>query len=156
MEYPRGEWIAKGIDPAALPDDLDVPERVPGLFTTELPDGLKVFDQIRVSADGTDLDIRFIVLGAVEPRSGLLYVLDPGTGEVLQFDPSSVAVRGVNSNYRWFVEFLRRLAAAAESAGTADVRTVLNRGMRFTLRAVDDRAFEAGAWWPKVFSTLGS
>jgi hypothetical protein len=156
MEYPRDEWIAEGIDPEALPDDIEVPESLPGLFTTELPEGLKVFDRIRVSADSTDLDIRFIVLGAVEPGSDLLYVLDPGTAEVLQFDPSRVAVREVNSNCRWFIEFLRRIAAAAESTGAAEVRAVLNRGMRSTLRAVDERAFEEGAWWPKVFSTIGS
>ena len=156
MEYPREAWIAKGIDPATLPDDLEVPDDVPGLFSSELPEGLRVFDRIRVSADDTDLDISFIVLGTVEPQSSLLYVLDPERAEVLQFDPSAVAVRGVNSNYRWFVEFLRRIGAAVESAGTADVRAVLNRGMRFTLRAVDERAFETGAWWPKVFSTLGS
>jgi hypothetical protein len=156
MEYPREAWLAKGISAAALPDDLDVPDGVPGLFTTVLPEGLTVFDQIQVTADGTDLDVRFIVLGAVEPGSGLLYVLDPGTGEVLQFDPSNVAVRGVNSSYRWFVEFLRRIGAAVEATGAADVRAALNRGMRFTLRAVDERAFEADAWWPKVFSTLGS
>ncbi|WP_026924957.1 SUKH-4 family immunity protein [Glycomyces arizonensis] len=156
MEYPREAWIAKGIDPAALPDDLEVPDGVPGLFSTELPEGLRAFDQIRVSADGTDLDVKFIVLGAVEPQSSLLYVLDPASAEVLQFDPAAVAVRGVNSNYRWFVEFLRRIGAAVESASAADVRAVLNRGMRFTLRAVDERAFEEGAWWPKVFGTLGS
>ncbi|MFB9662851.1 SUKH-4 family immunity protein [Glycomyces mayteni] len=155
MEYPREAWIAKGIPAASLPDDLDVPESVPGLFSAELPGGLKVFDQIQVSADGTDLDVRFIVLGAVGPGSSLLYVLDPGTAEVLQFDAANPAVRGVNANYRWFVEFLRRIAAAVEAGGAPDAGAVLNQGMRFTLRAVDEKAFEDGAWWPKVFSTIG-
>ncbi|GAA1688505.1 hypothetical protein GCM10009830_40140 [Glycomyces endophyticus] len=155
MRFPRDAWIAAGMDPSSLPDELDVPEHVPGLFTAELPDGLAVFDRIRISAEGTDLDIRFIVLGAVGPQSALLYVLDPATGEVLQFDPDRTAVRGVNANYRWFVEFLRRIGAAVEAAGAADAGAVMNRGMRFTLHAVDPRAFEADAWWPKVFSTLG-
>lgn len=155
MKYPRDAWIAKGIPAASLPDELDVPESLPEVFSTELPDGLEVFDQIRLSADGTDLDVRFIVLGAVGPGSGLLYVLDPGTAEVLQFDAANTAVRGVNSNYRWFVEFLRRIGAAVEATGARDAKAVFNQGMRFTLRAVDERAFEEGAWWPKVFSTIG-
>ncbi|MDA1363111.1 SUKH-4 family immunity protein [Glycomyces luteolus] len=154
MKFPREAWIAAGINPASLPDDTDVPDRVPGLFTTQIPGNVNVFDTIALSAEGTELDLRLIVVGTFEQAPNLLYVLDPYTGQVLQFDPSSVQVRGVNSTYRWFIEFLKRVSHAMASAGTEDPGTVLTTGLKFTLRAVDDTAFEAGAWWPMVFKQL--
>ncbi|WP_100445341.1 SUKH-4 family immunity protein [Glycomyces xiaoerkulensis] len=156
MRYPRDLLVSKGIDPNSLPEDDEVPDRVPALYTTELPGDLTAFDTIQLSAEGTDLDVRLIVVGAVDQTPSMLYVIDPGTGEVLQFDPSSVAVRGVNSNYRLFVACLGRIAWAMETANTEEVGRVLNAGMRYTLRAVDDTAFEEGAWWPLVFERFES
>lgn len=155
MRFPRDQWIAAGMDAASLPEEADIPERVPDLYTTTTPGNLNIFDTIQLSADGTDLDVELIVVGAVEQTPSLLYVLDPNTGQVLQFDPSTVNVRGVNSSYRMFIACLVRIAWALESTGTEDVGTVLNTGMRYTLRAIDDAAFESGAWWPLVFNRLG-
>jgi hypothetical protein len=156
VKFPRAQWISDGIDPAQLPDDDEVPGHVPGLYTNQISGNLTVFDTIQLSAEGTDLDVRLTVLGAFERAPHLLYVLDPATGQVLQFDPANVAVRGVNSTYRWFIEFLKRLAHAMESTGTNDPGTVLTIGMKFTLRAVDDAAFEQDAWWPLVFQQFAS
>jgi hypothetical protein len=156
MRFPRDQWTSAGIDPRWLPDDDDVPDRVPGLYTNQISGKLNVFDTIQLNAEDTDLDVRLIVIGAFEQAPSLLYVLDPNTGRVLQFDPSAVAVRGVNSTYRWFIEFLNRLSYAMESADTDDPSAVLSTGLKFTLRAVDDTAFEAGAWWLFVFKQLAS
>lgn len=155
MRFPRDQWIAAGVAAESLPEESDVPDRVPLLYTTETPGNLNVFDTIQISAEGSDLDVKLIVVGAVEQTPNLLYALDPNTGQVLQFDPSAARVRGVNSSYRMFIACLNRLLWAMESAGTEDAATVLNTGMRYTLRAIDDAAFEAGAWWPLVFSRLG-
>nr|WP_162181665.1 SUKH-4 family immunity protein [Glycomyces tenuis] len=125
------------------------------LYTTEISGNLNAFDTIRLSTESSDLEVKLIVVGAVEQSPSLLYVIDPGTGEVLQFDPSTVDVRGVNSSYRMFIACLNRISWALESAGTEDISTVLNTGMRYTLKAIDDTAFEEGAWWPLVFSRLG-
>jgi len=151
MKFPRTQWITDGVNPTWLPDDDEVPDRVPGLYTNQISGNLNIFDAIQLSAEGTDLDVRLTVLGAFEQAPHLLYVLDPATGQVLQFDPANVAVRGVNSTCRWFIDFLNRLSHAMESTGAQDAGPVLTTGMKFTLRAVDDAAFETGAWWPLVF-----
>jgi hypothetical protein len=154
MDYPREKLIDRGLDPAALPEDLDgLPESIPQLYTSVLPEGLAPFNMIRLTAEGTDLDVRLIVVGAVEGTPSLLYTIDPNSGEVVQFDTVNNSVRGVNSSYRSFVEFLRRIAFALEMSG-ADVASIMNRGMRFTLRAVDERAFDEAEWWPLVFENL--
>ena len=154
MKFPRDAWTTAGIDPVSLPDEEEIPDRVPGLYTVQTPGNVSIFDTIALTAEGTDLHLRLIVVGAVDQTPNLLYVLDPDTGQVLQFDPGSVNVRGVNSTYRWFIESLKRVSHAMESAGTHDLAPVLTMGLKFTLRAVDDTAFEAGAWWPLVFERL--
>ena len=156
MDYPREKLIDRGLDPAALPEDLEgLPDSIPQLYTSTLPEGLAPFNMIRLTAEGTDLDVRLIVVGAVEGSPSLLYTIDPNTGEVLQFDTVNNNVRGVNSSYRTFVEFLRRVAFALEMSGAADVASIMNRGMRFTLRALDERAFDEAEWWPLVFDSIG-
>jgi hypothetical protein len=42
-----------------------------------------------------------------------------------------------------------------ESTGTDNVGAVLNQGMRHTLRAIDEAAFQAGSWWPLAFQNFG-
>jgi hypothetical protein len=152
MDYPRERLVERGVAADSLPEDLDgLPETISQIYTSRLPEGLAPFDMVRLTAEGTDLDVRLIVVGGVDGSPGLLYAIDPVNGEVLQFDTDSNRVRGVNSSYRWFVEFLRRIGFAYEMEGEGDLANVMNRGMRFTLRAVDERAFEPGAWWPLVF-----
>ncbi|MCC3763966.1 SUKH-4 family immunity protein [Glycomyces sp. TRM65418] len=155
MDFPREKLIEGGVAPESLPEDLEgLPESIPRIYTSRLPEGLAPFNMIRLTAEGTDLDVRLIVVGAVEGSPGLLYAIDPNTGEVLQFDTDSNEVRGVNSSYRWFVEFLRRIGFALEMSETDDIGSIMNRGMRFTLRALDERAFDEAEWWPLVFERL--
>jgi hypothetical protein len=157
MDFPRERLIERGIAPESLPEDLEgLPESIPQIYTSaELPEGLAPFNMIRLTAEGTDLDVRLIVVGAVEGSPELLYAIDPNTGEVLQFDTVGNQVRGVNSSYRWFVEFLSRIGFALEMSEADDIASIMNRGMRFTLRALDERAFDDAEWWPLVFERLG-
>lgn len=155
MDFPRERLIERGVAPESLPEDLEgLPESIPGIYTAALPKGLAPFDMIRLTAEGTDLDVRLIVVGSVEGSPDLLYTIDPNTGEVLQFDTGGNVVRGVNASYRWFVEFLRRIGFALEMSETDDLASIMNRSMRFTLRALDERAFDEAEWWPLVFERL--
>lgn len=155
MDYPRERLIDRGLDPDALPEDLEgLPDSIPRLYTSLLPEGLSPFDVIRLTAEGTDLDVRLIVVGAVEGSPNLLYTIDPNTGEVVQFDTVNNSVRGVNTSYRFFVEFLRRIGFALDMTGADDLASIMNRSMRFTLRALDERAFDEAEWWPLVFERL--
>ena len=37
MRFPRDQWITDKIDPTWLPDDNDVPDQVPRLYTHQIP-----------------------------------------------------------------------------------------------------------------------
>jgi hypothetical protein len=156
VDYPRERLIDRGLDPDALPEDLvGLPDSILGLYTSQLPEGLAPFDMIRLTAEGTDLDVRLIVVGAVEGSPNLLYTIDPNTGEIVQFDTVNNSVRGVNTSYRYFVEFLRRIGFALDMTGADDLASIMNRSMRFTLRALVERAFDEAESWPLVFEERG-
>ncbi|NUQ88506.1 MAG: hypothetical protein HOQ43_08595 [Glycomyces artemisiae] len=155
MELPRAGLLELGVPAAGLPEDDWVPRLVPGVYDADgAPEPLQPFAVIELQAGDVTVDMRLILLGTVPGSANLLYVLDPASGEVLQFDRRSRGVRGVNSSYRWFVEFLWQIEAAKKQRGAADLAGVLNPGLRATLRSVDPFAFQAEQWWPAVWREL--
>ncbi|THV40936.1 SUKH-4 family immunity protein [Glycomyces buryatensis] len=155
VTFPREQWIADGIAPDSLPPGTDVPSALDQLFTTTLPDSVPLFATIELSADGTDLAVRLIVLGAVADSPGILYVLDPVRSEVLQFAPAVNSVRGVNTTYRDFVDFLQRINTELDRCD-GDFAKALGDDLRQTLKSIDPQAFEPGNWWPMVFERLSN
>ncbi|MFK3981668.1 SUKH-4 family immunity protein [Micromonospora sp. NPDC050397] len=155
IPYPRDAWLEGGFDERMLPVGDQIPLDVAVVYTAYLPGSIGLFDTIQLSSEDGSLDIRLIVVGAVADNTNLLYVLDPGTGEILQFDLEEQDVQGVNSDFRSFVEFLYQFALFVEAdegqPGRAERALVLGE----TLRGIDPNAFAEDGWWPLVLKQLG-
>jgi hypothetical protein len=156
VPYPREEWIEDGHPAAALPDGDEIPIDVEVVYTAYLTGRIELYDRIRLTTEDGKLDIPLIVVGAVQDDSNLLYVLDPKTGEVLQFDLKQQEVQGVNTNFRCFVEFLYHFAQFVEADEGKRGRAARAASLRETLRRIDPNAFQDGGWWPMVFDQLMS
>nr|BFF24643.1 hypothetical protein GCM10025732_26080 [Glycomyces mayteni] len=155
MELPRAGLLELGVPAAGLPEDDWVPRLVPGVYDADgAPEPLAPFALVQLQAGGVAVDARLVLLGTVPGSANLLYVIDAGSGEVLQFDRRSRGVRGVNSSYRWFVEFLWQIEAAKKQRGADEIADVLSPGLRATLGTVDPFAFQAEQWWPAVWREL--
>lgn len=155
MEMPRRGLVDLGVPERDLPDDDWVPRRLDGVYDADaIPQPLRPFSVIQLKAGATTIDMKLVLLGVIPRSPELLYVLDPDSSEVLQFDRRNHGVRGVNSSYRWFVEFLWQLEAAKKQAGTVRLADVLTPGLRSTLGSIDPFAFQAGQWWPGVWKEL--
>lgn len=155
MELPRQALVEFGVRPEGLPDDDWVPRRMAGVYDADgAPEPLEAFSVVQLKFGDATANVRLILLGTVPAAPHLLYVLDPTTGEVLQLDRRSHGVRGVNSSYRWFVEFLWQLEAAKQQRGVERLAEVLNPGLRATLGTIDPFAFQAEQWWPAVWREL--
>ncbi|MEU5870440.1 SUKH-4 family immunity protein [Glycomyces sp. NPDC047369] len=154
MELPREGLVEFGVPAASLPEDDWVPRSMAGVYDADGAEPLKPFAVIQLKAGEVTVDMQLVLLGTVPGSADLLYVLDPTSGEVLQFDRRSHGVRGVNSSYRWFVEFLWQLEAAKKQRGAERLADVLNPGLRATLGTVDPFAFQAEQWWPAVWKEL--
>lgn len=154
IPYPREAWLEGGFSPDMLPTGDEIPLDVAVVYTAYLEGEFELFDTIQLTTEDGSLDIRLIVVGAVADNTNLLYVLDPKTGEILQFDLVAQDVQAVNSNFRTFVEFLYQFALFVEAdegkAGRAERAEVL----RATLERIDPPAFRPGSWWPLVISQL--
>ncbi|MEU2611823.1 SUKH-4 family immunity protein [Micromonospora sp. NPDC007271] len=154
VPYPRQAWLDLGFPAHTLPAGDEIPFEVEVVYTAYLEGEIELFDTIQLSTEDGSLDIRLIVVGAVADNPDLLYVLDPKTGEILQFDLEVQDVQAVNSNFRCFVEFLYQFALFVEAdegkAGRAERAAVLAS----TLRGIDPAAFAADAWWPLVLRQL--
>ncbi|SCF29120.1 SUKH-4 immunity protein [Micromonospora viridifaciens] len=154
VPYPRQSWLDLGFPAHTLPDGDEIPFEVEVVYTAYLEGEIGLFDTIQLSTEDGSLDIRLIVVGAVADNPNLLYVLDPKTGEILQFDLEVQDVQAVNSNFRCFVEFLYQFALFVEAdegkAGRAERAVALAN----TLRDIDPAAFAADAWWPLVLAQL--
>ncbi|MDN3241290.1 SUKH-4 family immunity protein [Glycomyces tritici] len=156
VPYPRGPWVEAGMPAPALPEGDEVPLDVAVVYTAYLTGDLKLYDPIRLTTATGSLDIPLIVIGAVPEDHDLLYMLDPGTGDVVLFDLTGQEVQGVNSNYRCFVEFLYRFAQFVEADEGKPDRADKASALRESLAAIDQNAFQEGAWWPMVFDQLMS
>ena len=156
MELPRRGLVELGVPPESLPEDDWVPKGMARIYDAEgVPEPLRPFSVIQLRTGDITVTDKLVVLGSVPATPDLLYVLEPGTGEVLQFDRETNGVRGVNSAYRWFTEFLWRLGAAKREAAAGSIAEVLTPGLRATLETVDPLAFQDTQWWPTVWSELG-
>jgi hypothetical protein len=156
MELPRQGLIDLGVPADKLPEEDWVPRRLEGMYDADaVPAPLHAFSVIQLKAGATTIDTKLVVLGVAPGAPDLLYVLDTSTSEVLQFDRNTNGVRGVNSSYRWFVEFLWQFEARRKQTGAERFADVLDPGFRATLDSIDPFAFEAGQWWPGVWKELG-
>ncbi|WP_030160398.1 SUKH-4 family immunity protein [Glycomyces sp. NRRL B-16210] len=156
VPYPRDRWLADGITAPSLPPGDEVPLDVAIVYTGYLTGEIKLFDTIQLTTENGKLDVRLVVVGAVAENKDLLYVLDPASGEILQFDLVDNDIQGVNSDYRSFVEFLYRFAVFVEQDEGKQGRAERAEALKATLRGIDPNAFDDEAWWPMVFAQLAS
>lgn len=152
--YPREAWLEGGFTPDMLPVGDEIPLAVEVVYTGYLTGSPQMFDVIQVMTEDGSLDIHLIVVGAVADNPNLLYVLDPASGEILQFDLEAQDVQGVNSNYRAFVEFLYQFALFVEEDEGKTGRAARAEALRERLQRIDPAAFAADAWWPLVLGQL--
>lgn len=154
IPYPRTAWLDGGFSPDMLPAGDEIPLDVAVVYTGFLDGDIELFDTIQLSTEDGSLDIRLIVVGAVADNTNLLYVLDPATGEILQFDLDEQDVQPVNSNFRTFVEFLYQFALFVEADEGKAGRAERAERLRSVLESIDGAAFAPDAWWPLVISQL--
>ncbi|MCM0675852.1 SUKH-4 family immunity protein [Micromonospora phytophila] len=154
IPYPREAWLEGGFGPDLLPAGDEIPLDVPVVYTAYFEGDIELFDTIQLSTEDGSLDIRLVVVGAVADNPDLLYVLDPRTGEILQFDLRQQDVQGVNSNFRTFVEFLYQFALFVEADEGKAGRAERAETLRTVLESIDPAAFAPDAWWPLVISQL--
>jgi hypothetical protein len=157
IPYPREDWLADGFPAAALPEGDEVPLDVEVVYTAFLPGSPGLYDTISLGTEDGKVDLRLIVVGAVEDDKNLLYVLDPASGEILQLDQVNPRdVQAVNSNYRLFIEFLYHFAQFVNADEGKQGRAARATTLREILIRLDPNAFAQGAWWPLVFDQLTS
>lgn len=137
-----------------LPAGDEIPLDVAVVYTAYLEGEFRLFDTIQLSTEDGSLDIRLIVVGAVADNTDLLYVLDPKTGEILQFDLEEQDIQAVNSNFRTFVEFLYQFALFVEADEGKAGRAERAESLRTVLESIDPPAFAPDAWWPLVINQL--
>ncbi|MEH0974874.1 SUKH-4 family immunity protein [Micromonospora sp. CPCC 205546] len=154
IPYPREAWLEGGFDPDLLPAGDEIPLDVAVVYTAFLDGDIELFDTIQLTTEDGSLDLRLIVVGAVADNPDLLYVLDPKTGEILQFDLDQQDVQAVNSNFRTFVEFLYQFALFVEADEGKPGRAERAETLRTVLESIDRPAFAPDAWWPLVISQL--
>ena len=154
IPYPREAWLEGGFSPDMLPAGDEIPLDVAVVFTAFLEGDIELYDTIQLSTEDGSLDLRLIVVGAVADNPALLYVLDPKTGEILQFDLEQQDVQAVNSNFRTFVEFLYQFALFVEADEGKPGRAERAEHLRMVLKSIDPTAFAPDAWWPLVINQL--
>lgn len=154
VPFPGGFWAEKGVPAEALPEGDAIPASVAAVYTTRLEGDIELYETIRLTAEDADLDISFLVVGALQDEADLLYVMEPQTGGLLQFDLAAHDIRGVNSTFRLFVESLYRFARFVEADEGEAGRPERAAELRQSLETLDPGAFQEGAWWPLVFARL--
>ncbi len=154
LHFPGGFWIEKGVPADALPEGDEIPSAVAAVYTTRVEGDVELYETIRLTAEDAELDISFVVVGALQDEPNLLYVMEPNTGGIMQLDLERHDVRGVNSTFRLFVEFLHRFALFVDDAADAADRPRRAAELRGTLERLDPGAFQEDAWWPLVFEQL--
>jgi hypothetical protein len=155
IEMPRRGLADLGIPAEKLPDEDWVPRRLMGFYDADaIPEPLHAFSVIQLKAGATTIDTRLVVLGVVPRAANLMYVIDTTTAEVLQVDRQSGGIRGVNSSYRWFVEFLWQFEYLKKQTGAERFADVLTPAFRATLDGIDPFAFQEGQWWTGVWKEL--
>lgn len=156
IPYPKDHWLDNGFPAASLPEGDELPFEVEVVYTAFVTGAVELYDMISLTAEGTNLDLQVLVVGAVQDNKNLLYVLDPKTGEILQFDLVEQDFQGVNSNLRTFVEFLYHFAVFVNADQGKPGRAARAAELRQTLQRIDPNAFDEDAWWPLVFEQLMS
>jgi hypothetical protein len=154
VPYPRDAWLEGGFSPEMLPAGDEIPLDVAVVYTANLSGDINLFDAIQLTTEDGGLDVRLIVVGAVADNTNLLYMLDPATGEVLQFDLEVQDIQGVNTNFRLFVEFLYQFALFVEADEGKAGRAARAEALGETLRQLDPNAFNRDGWWPLVLKQL--
>ncbi|MFC4334974.1 SUKH-4 family immunity protein [Salininema proteolyticum] len=154
IEYPREKLLGLGLPEDTIPAADTLPRRVGEYFSAEVAAPLAPFCMLELSAPGTDMDIRLLVLGFVPDAPDLLYVLDPERGEILHFHRETKEISGVNANLAAFADFLGEIELASRRAGSADLTGDQYEALTDALRDIDPIAFEHPSyWWPRVFPT---
>ena len=155
IPYPREDWLADGFPAAALPEGDEVPLDVEVVYTAFLQGGIALYDTIGLGTDDGSVDLRLIVIGAVEDDKNLLYALHPDSGDIVQLDQTNPRdLQAVNSNYRCFVEFLYHFQQFVNADEGKQGRAARATTLREILIRIDPNAFASGAWWPLVFDQL--
>ncbi len=152
--FPGGFWAEKGVPADSLPEGDAIPSAVAAVYTAHLDGDIELYETLRLTAEDADLDISFVVVGALQGEANLLYVMEPETGGLLQLDLTAHDVRGVNSTFRLFVEFLYHFARFVDADDGEAGRHERAAELRRTLEALDPGAFQTDAWWPLVFAQL--
>lgn len=157
IPYPREDWLADGFPAGALPEGDEVPLDVEVVYTAYLAGSPALYDEISLGTEDGSVDLRLIVVGAVEDDKNLLYALDPATGDIVQLDQTNPRdVQAVNSNYRCFIEFLYHFQQFVNADEGKQGRAARAASLREILVRLDPNAFAQGAWWPLVFDQLTS
>lgn len=151
VPLPGSVWIERGLPAEALPEGGAIPSAVEAVYTTGIESDIELYEPIRLTAEDADLDIDFVVVGALPGEANLLYVMEPQSGGVFQLDLERHDVRGVNSTFRRFVECLYRFARFVEADDGAAGRGERAAELRRDIEAIDPWAFGSDAWWPLVF-----
>ncbi|MCD0442039.1 SUKH-4 family immunity protein [Glycomyces sp. A-F 0318] len=154
IPFPREAWTDAGLPPGSLPEGDEIPMEVEVVFTSLLKGEIGMYDPIQLTTENGKLDVLLIVVGAVQDNTDLLYVIDPKTDEVLQFDLVEQDIQGVNTNFRCFVEFLYHFERFIEADEGKPGRAGKAAELQERLRAVDPNAFQPDAWWPLVLEQL--
>jgi hypothetical protein len=155
VPYPRQAWLDGGMPAQMLPASDEIPLDVAVVYTAYLDGDIELYDTIQLTTEDGSLDIALIVVGAVADNPNLLYVLDPKTGEILQFDLEAQDIQGVNSDFRCFVEFLYEFALFVDADEGKTGRAERAVALGNTLRRIDPNAFNDDAWWPMVLKQIG-
>jgi len=154
VPFPRESWLAGGIPERDLPYGDEIPQDVPIVYTAQIEAGFDLYDIIQLTTEDGSLDIKLIVLGAVASNPNLLYVMDPRTGEIVQYDLEVSDVQGVNSNFRTFVEFLYHMGRFVQDDEGKEGRAERAAELATIFQAIDPEAMKPECWWPLVIEQL--
>jgi hypothetical protein len=154
VPFPRESWLEGGIPEQDLPYGDEIPQDVPIVYTAQIEAGFDIYDVIQLATEDGGLDIKLIVLGAVATNPNLLYVMDPRTGEILQYDLEAQDIQGVNSTFRTFVEFLYQMGCFVADDEGKQGRAGRAAELAQRLETLDPQAMKPECWWPLVISQL--
>ncbi|GAA1643504.1 hypothetical protein J3R03_003976 [Actinoplanes couchii] len=154
VPFPRESWLEGGIPEEDLPVGDEIPQDVAIVYTAQIEAGFELYDVIQLATDDGSLDIRLIALGAVATNPGLLYVMDPRTGEILQLDMEAGDIQGVNSTFRTFAEFLYQMGRFVADDEGKEGRAERAAVLADLFESIDPDAMKPECWWPLVISQL--
>ncbi|GIM97149.1 SUKH-4 family immunity protein [Paractinoplanes toevensis] len=156
VPFPRESWLEGGIPETDLPYGDEIPQDVTIVYTAQIEaeGSFDLYDVIQLATEDGNLDIKLIVLGAVATNPNLLYVMDPRTGEILQYDLERQDIQGVNTTFRTFVEFLYQFGRFVTDDEGKQGRAARAAELAQLFDTLDPQAMKPECWWPLVIAQL--